>query len=236
MDFGKRYGYTFEHEATYDRMCLVNDAVYIAKYDNGEWTATGKQFAVPYLFKTLFSKEEIEFSDMCETFAVSKGDLYLDMNENLPDVSDLEKKLEKLEKKYKEGKISDTTFEKETYGMTEKIAEGHDYKFVGRVGQFCPIKSGCNGGVLYRINDGKTYAAPGSKGYRWLESEMVESLGKTKDIDLSFYEELINNAIEDISKYGDFEWFVSDDPYITKKLEDDFMYIPEGYPDGMPFN
>ena len=158
------------------------------------------------------------------------------MNENLPDVSDLEKKLEKLEKKYKEGKISDTTFEKETYGMTEKIAEGHDYKFVGRVGQFCPIKSGCNGGVLYRINDGKTYAAPGSKGYRWLESEMVESLGKTKDIDLSFYEELINNAIEDISKYGDFEWFVSDDPYIPKKLEDDFMYIPEGYPDGMPFN
>ena len=236
MDFGKRYGYTFEHEATYDRMCLVNDAVYIAKYDNGEWTATGKQFAVPYLFKTLFSKEEIEFSDMCETFAVSKGDLYLDMNENLPDVSDLEKKLEKLEKKYKEGKISDTTFEKETYGMTEKIAEGHDYKFVGRVGQFCPIKSGCNGGVLYRINDGKTYAAPGSKGYRWLESEMVESLGKTKDIDLSFYEELISNAIEDISKYGDFEWFVSDDPYIPKKLEDDFMYIPEGYPDGMPFN
>ena len=236
MDFGKRYGYTFEHEATYDRMCLVNDAVYIAKYDNGEWTATGKQFAVPYLFKTLFSKEEIEFSDMCETFAVSKGDLYLDMNEKLPDVSDLEKKLEKLEKKYKEGKISDTTFEKETYGMTEKIAEGHDYKFVGRVGQFCPIKSGCNGGVLYRINDGKTYAAPGSKGYRWLESEMVESLGKTEDIDLSFYEELISNAIEDISKYGDFEWFVSDDPYIPKKLEDDFMYIPEGYPDGMPFN
>ena len=120
--------------------------------------------------------------------------------------------------------------------MTEKIDEGHDYKFVGRVGQFCPIKSGCNGGVLYRINDGKTYAAPGSKGYRWLESEMVESLGKTKDIDLSFYEELINNAIEDISKYGDFEWFVSDDHYIPKKLEDDFMYIPEGYPDGMPFN
>ena len=32
MDYGKRYGYTFEHEATYDRMCLVNDAVYIAKY------------------------------------------------------------------------------------------------------------------------------------------------------------------------------------------------------------
>lgn len=236
MDFGKRYGYTFEHEATYDRMCLVNDAVYIAKYDNGEWTATGKQFAVPYLFKTLFSKEEIEFSDMCETFSVSKGNLYLDMNENLPDVTELEKKLEKLEKKYKEGTISDTTFEKETAGLSEEIAKGHDYKFVGRVGQFCPIKDGCNGGVLYRINDGKTYAAPGSKGYRWLETEMVYSMGKREDIDVSFYENLIGEAIEDISKYGDFEWFVSDDPYVPKTTEDDFMYIPPGYPDGMPFN
>lgn len=27
MDFGKRYGYTFEHEATYDRMCLVNNTL-----------------------------------------------------------------------------------------------------------------------------------------------------------------------------------------------------------------
>lgn len=75
MDYGKEYGYTFEHEATYDRMCLVNDAVYIAKYKDGkhagEWTATGTQFQVPYIFKTLFSKEKIEFSDMCETKAVS---------------------------------------------------------------------------------------------------------------------------------------------------------------------
>lgn len=32
VDYGKMYGYNFEHEATYDRMCLVNNAVYIAKY------------------------------------------------------------------------------------------------------------------------------------------------------------------------------------------------------------
>lgn len=85
MDFGKRYGYTFEHEATYSRMCLVNDAVYIAQYDSGEWTATGKQFAVPYVFKTLFSREPIVFDDMCETFSVSNAALYLDANENSPE-------------------------------------------------------------------------------------------------------------------------------------------------------
>ena len=235
MDFGKMYGYTFEHEATYDRMCLVNDAVYIAKYkdpsecekmygyipgDNydhgGQWTATGKQFAVPYLFKTLFSHEDIEFNDMCETFAVSKGDLYLDMNEKLPDVSQYDKELDKLESKYKKGEISDTIFEPESLSLVEKIKEGHDMQFIGRVGQFCPIKPGCNGGILYRVNDGKNYAAPGSTGYRWLESEMVRTLAKDKDIDRSFYHKLIDDAVDAISEHGDFEWFVSDDPYVPK--------------------
>lgn len=252
MDFGMKYGYTFEHEATYDRMCLVNDAVYIAKYktadeceamygyvpgDNadhgGQWTATGKQFAVPYLFKTLFSHEEITFTDMCETFSVSKGNLYLDMNENLPDVSQYEKELSKLEDNYKKGKLSDTTFEPESIELVEKIKEGHSLHFVGRVGQFCPVKPGCNGGVLYRVNDGKNYAASGSTGYRWLESEMVYSLNKTEDIDHSFYHKLIDDAVEVVSKYGDFEWFVSDDPYISKR--EAWLY-PDTDEDELPFN
>lgn len=253
MEFGEKYGYTFEHEATYDRMCLVNDAVYIAKYkdadeceklygyipgDNkkkgNQWTATGKQFAVPYIFKKLFSHEDIVFEDMCETFAVSKGDLYLDINENLPDVSDYEKELEKLERDYKKGKISDTTFEPEAMELYEKIKDGHNYRFVGRVGQFCPIVPGANGGVLYRVHENKYYAAAGSKGYRWLESEMVKDMNKEEFIDRSYYDALVNDAIDNISKYGDFEWFVSEDPYIPK-LPSDFMHIPEDSPEEIPF-
>ena len=89
MDFGKRYGYEFEWEATYDKMCLVNDAVYIARYREsdgsvGNWTATGAEFAEPFIFKTLFSKEELSLSDYAQTKSV-KSALYLDMNENLPD-------------------------------------------------------------------------------------------------------------------------------------------------------
>ena len=222
IDFGKRYGYTFEHEATYDRMCLVNDAVYIAKYKDGkhagEWTATGKQFAVPYLFKKLFSHEDIVFEDMCETFAVSKGDLYLDFNENLPDVTEYEKESEKLMKQLNKLDPNDPDGEpicKRIEELSSLIDDGHNLKFVGRVGQFCPIKSGHNGGVLYRVNENKRYAATGSKGYRWLESETVKSLDKGDDIDLEYYNELINAAVDTISEYGDFEWFVSDDPYIS---------------------
>ena len=79
MDFGKRYGYDFEHEATYAKMCLVNKAVYIAKYafpHEGEWTATGKQFQEPYVFKKLFTKEPIEFEDYVQTKQV-KTAMYL---------------------------------------------------------------------------------------------------------------------------------------------------------------
>ena len=190
MDFGKMYGYTFEHEATYDRMCLVNDAVYIAKYKDGkhagEWTATGTQFAVPYVFKKLFSKEQILFEDMCETKSVATA-LYLDLNEKNP-----------------EGE--------------------HDYHFVGKVGNFCPIKPGCGGGELLREGKDKEgnlkySSATGAKGYRWLESEMVRTLAKFNDIDKSYYDNLVSAAVETISQYGDFEWFVSDDPYIGPEYD-----------------
>jgi hypothetical protein len=80
MEFGAKYGYEFEHEVTYDKFCLVNDAVYIACSSADGWTATGAQFAHPYVFKTLFSKEPLEFSDYCETKTVTAA-LYLAFGE-----------------------------------------------------------------------------------------------------------------------------------------------------------
>ena len=212
MEFGAKYGYTFEHEATYEKMCLVNDAVYICKYD-GKWDATGTQFAVPYVFKTLFSKEPIEFEDMCETKSVTTA-LYLDMNENLPDVSNEEKEVAKAETQFRKKLISDKEFDSIYNQLKPIIEKGHDYKFVGRVGNFCPIVPGKGGGLLVREKDGKYYAAVGSKGYRWLESEMVRGTNE-EYIDRSYYNALVDAAVDTISQYGDFEWFVSDDPYIS---------------------
>ena len=173
-DFGKKYGYNFEHEATYDKFCLVNNAVYIARYKDGKnigkWAATGAQFAHPYVFKSLFSKEPLVFNDLCEAKTVSTA-LYLDMNENL-----------------------------------EK--DEHKYHFVGKAGSFCPIKPGCGGGILLREKDGNFYAADGSKGYRWLEAEVVKGLNKEDDIDYSYFVSLADEAKKAIEKYGDFDWFV----------------------------
>lgn len=227
MDYGKQYGYNFEHEATYDRMCLVNDAVYIAKYKDGkhagEWTATGTQFQVPYVFKKLFSKEPIEFEDMCETKSVTSA-LYLDMNEGLPDVSALESEKDKLWKQINDPNRMTEPMEKECARieeLTSEIDKGHNYHFIGKVGQFCPIKPGCGGGILLRETENKKTgekgyaAATGSKGFRWLESEMVRELGKENDIDRIYYNNLVDEAVKSLSSYGDFERFVADETFVS---------------------
>ena len=78
---GSFYGYEFEHETTYDKFCLVNDAVYIARTGD-EWTAVGSQFQHPFVFKTLFSGEEITFNDLCEGRSVVQGTMYLDKEDH----------------------------------------------------------------------------------------------------------------------------------------------------------
>ena len=211
LKFGKEYGYNFETEARFEKFCLVNDAVYIAKEQDGGWTATGTQFQIPYVFKTLFSKEPIEFDDMCETKSVTSS-LYLDMNENLPDVTEYEKELTKLEQQFKKEQISEAEFNTLSEQLIRHINEGHDYQFVGRVGNFCPILPGHGGGLLVREKDGKYYSATGAKGYRWLESEIVRGTNE-EYIDRSYYNKLVDEAIATIEQYGDFEMFVSDDPY-----------------------
>lgn len=85
--FGAKYGFDFEHEVTYDQFCLVNDAVYVARKDlhdfDGDkplWTAVGAQFQHPYVYKKLFTREEITFDDLREAKSVTQGAMYLDFD------------------------------------------------------------------------------------------------------------------------------------------------------------
>lgn len=174
-EYGEQWGYNFEVESEYERFCLVNNAVYIAKTKDGKWSATGAQFKEPYVFKSLFSHEPLEFEDYCETKNVA-GDaaIYLDKNEGLHE-------------------------------------DEHDYVFVGRTGQFCPIISGAGGGILLRKKGDKYDAVTGTKGYRWLESEVVKLLELEGKIDQSYFENLAEEAVANIEKYGDFTWFVEGD-------------------------
>lgn len=81
IDFGKKYGYTFEYdpdEDHYDVMALVNNAVLVAR-SGDHWETVGAQFQHPFVFKTLFSKEERTKEDLYETKEVAGGaDIYME--------------------------------------------------------------------------------------------------------------------------------------------------------------
>lgn len=253
-DYGKMYGYDFEHEATYEKMTLVNDAVYIAHYLDPEeckklygyipeknaakdklieegkwhdgWTATGKQFAVPYVFKTLFSHEAIEFGDKCETINVTNSALYLDMNDNYVDVTAQEKELEKIRKvkmidgtkvDYMSPKAHLTDEERAEIQekvdiLTESISHGHNYQFVGRVGLFTPVVKG-GGDLLRKTDTGYAFAA-GTKGYRWLDASIAKDSDDI-EIDISYYRKLVDDAVDTIRETR------------KKQLEIELLYEPD---------
>lgn len=235
QDFAKKYGYTMEHEATYERMCLIDKAQYIASYmlpeecekiygyapdENVEyikehghtWTATGDEFRRPFIFKTMFSGEPLTFDDKCITNTVKDAAIYLDMNENLKPQPEAEKELkvraynaEHSEKKKKNDPQFLTMSDDE---LEDLVRSADDYHFVGRVGRFCPIKPGCGGGELLVYRGDKYDSVSGSKGYRWLEAEVVKSMGKESDIDSGYFEEQIGKAIDNINKFGNYDRFI----------------------------
>ena len=170
MAFGKKWGYEFEYEATYKKFALVNDAVYVAT-DGVKWTAVGAQFQHPYVFKQLFSKEELTLDDFCETRSVVQGAMYLDFDWDRP------------------------------------LPLEHEMMFVGRTGRFIPVVSG--GAQLLRIKEDKQYAVTGTKGYLWIEAEQYKQDPDKYEIDMSYFEKLLDDAVATINKFGSFEEFVS---------------------------
>lgn len=197
MDFGKQYGYIFEHEATFSKLCLVNKAVLIGKIaggkHDGEWEAVGAQFQHPFVYKTLFSHEPLTFKDFIEAKSV-KTALYID----------------------------------DTYLLPEGE---HHYCFVGKTGGFVAVRPemlptathsqtslGCGDLVASREGkDGETkyVSVTGTKGYKWYPSQFAESILKdahgnikTDMIDMTYYQHLVDDAVDQLNKYGDANWFM----------------------------
>lgn len=182
-DFGKKYGYDFEVENVYEKMCIINKSDYIAKYaephidkETGKeiwWSATGAQFGEPYVFKTLFSKEEIDFYDVCET-KEAKTALYLNFNEN-----------KEAEPTFI-GKVGLFTPVKPGVGGAELLREG-------------------------KAKDGsiKFDSVQKTKGYRWVESETIDKKRYKNMVDLSYYASHVDSMKEELAKYCDVEEFIA---------------------------
>lgn len=201
MDYGKKYGFTFEFEAAYDKLCIVDHVNYIAHHYSSEeckklfngfvpednekaerpknqhlrgWTVTGDTFAEPSVLKNLFTHEKVEFQDLCETISVNKGALHLIFNEGCENEVD---------------------------------------NFIGRIGRFTPMAS--HGGKLYSVNaEGKRNAAQGTKGYEWLESNYVESAKLEDYINHDYFKDKINETVNLINEFGDFNTFSETDDFV----------------------
>lgn len=261
QEFAKKYGYEMEHEATYERMCLIDKAQYIASYateeqcmklygycpdenkeyieSNGHtWTATGSEFQRPYIFKTLFSGETPSFDDKCETKSVKNAEIYLDLNEELPDVSVYENELMRrvfnVNHPEKPMKLNPEFDGMTKEDLVEVVMTGHDYHFIGRVGRFYPIRPGRGGGLLVAHRNDKFDFVSGAKDYRWLEAERVKTLGYENNIDPRYHEEQVNEAIAAIATFGSFERFVDlSKPYISEEAVED---RPKSPVDDCPFD
>lgn len=165
FEFGKRYGYEFELEDVYTRFALVNKSTYICENEAGEWDATGAQYKEPFVFKMLFSKEELTREDFFQIKQVRNASLYLG----------------------------------ETF-----------------IGSLAEVYASETGEDVWRVTDDKKGYVSGTKGYKW---KLAKDWSGKEDVDMLYYRELIDKAIENIEKVGDVGIMVTD--WEDFKIEDE---------------
>ena len=157
--------------------------------------------------------------------------MYLDMNEDIMDDNyPLYQKLKDVKFNGKSLTKSELKIFSDYENMSDeeldsKLGSYHNLKFVGRVGLFTPILPGKGGGQLIRESVDKNGnvkydSVVDTKGYMWLESEDVVKNNKQDDVDMRYYNKLVNEAIETIDQYGDYEWFSSNEPYHDVSIDE----------------
>lgn len=186
MNFGQKYGYNFEHEKTYDQFCLVNDAVYIAREDKK--SPYPKWDAVGAQFQHPYVHKALFTKQPFE---------FKDFCET------------------KQVSKGDIYIDFDSVKPMHSVDTPVKPQFIGKTGQFVPVKEGCGGGILYRIQDDKQYAVTGTKGYFWVEASMFEEETVDRkaltweDIDMTYFERLAEEARSAIDFFGPFAEFVA---------------------------
>ncbi len=172
FEFGKSFGYTFEHEDTYKKLALVNKSTYVCLDQEDVWHATGTQFQDPYVFKTLFTKEPLSKEDFFVTKEVKNASVHL--------------------------------------GET----------FIGRLAE---VYASDSGQELFRVTEDRKGYISGTKGFKW---KLSKDFTDRKDVDMNYYKDLVDKAVEAIRKVGDEKMILPD--YIDIS---DYVEVQTGPPD-----
>ena len=96
---------------------------------------------------------------------------------------------------------------------TKQVAKGAMYlmdeesgfkQFVGRFGAFVPV---IGGRILVRVDGEKEGAVTGTKGFLWEIDEVA--LNTAMDVDMQYFQELVDEATRTVEKYGSYSEFVA---------------------------
>lgn len=206
QSYAHDFGYNFDYEANFSRLALVNKAVIIGehgpkgdewmspKYEKsiGHWEAIGAQYAMPYVYKKLFTGEVIEESDYpifkSAKSSIFLGDTFVGKNANVyPSLSGREL--------MRTGEV-DISKRVQTQWL-----KGTD-----------PVKAAAHVGIPVEeyeriVNNNfqpemvTTYnSVTGTKGFKW---ELWNNFKGIDDLDIGYYEKLVEEGADNIYKVGD---------------------------------
>ena len=212
------FGYTFEHEHTYSRMALLNRATVIAEIgwpedEKGKWEAIGAQFGKktnPYVYKTLLSKEEVNEKDFFTTkevkTAIYLDDQYIGKNAQIY-ASRTGREISRTQPSNVAQMIQSRwikpryLLQRESQGLTStQLEEAKKRKIAAELGlDYNEVDYIISNGFPDTIVD-KHVAVTGTTGYRW---ELASNYKGFDDIDMTYYHQLIHEAVDDVFAVGD---------------------------------
>ena len=209
------YGYEFELECVFEKMALVNKAVLIGKTTDGHWEGVGAQFnkdTSPYVFKTLFSGDEVVEHDFAilkqvqtsiyvngqfigknaEIYAShSGGEVTSTRNVDISKMIRVRmiKPTEKLLPKFLYEGLSQQEIIRNKY---ERISKELDIS-VETVAEI--VEAGYPETIVENH-----YSVAGTKGYQW---NLWNNYKGKEDIDMKYYNNLVKDGVDDIFAVGD---------------------------------
>lgn len=218
MKRANEFGYNFDTECIYDRIVLVNKSTLIGHHEGQPetgkeaWEAVGAQFAVPFVYKTLFSKEDVVESDFNIFKSVKSsiylGDTFIGKNANVfasNNGQDLwatreinisqaiqSRMLKPTEKYLPKRDYIDKTDEEILNNKITKISSEVDYPEED-------IRRLINAGYPEELVTRRNYVT-GTKGHKW---SLANEYTSRDDVDMSYYTGLVSDAVNDIYKVGD---------------------------------
>ena len=223
MDRANEFGYTFELECIFDRIALTNKSTNIGhvegkpEYDAHAWEAVGAQYAEPFVFKKLFSHEELDEEDFMmlksSTAPIYLGNRFIGKNayvyasltgeelyavreENI--AQSIQTKAQKpIEKYLPKRDYEGLPLDVQEMNRVDKISR----ELRARDFDISPERvQNIIDNNFPETKVSKRSALAGTKDWTWKLS--TEYSGKD-DVNMGYYGKLVDDAVDDIYKVGD---------------------------------